>query len=56
MAFTVPIFMKLILTKYIFADICHTEFDTNQKKHVESMVKILFLLVYEAKLSLYQFS
>ena len=38
--------MKLILTKYIFADISHTDFDPNYKKYVESMVKIWFLLVW----------
>jgi len=39
-AFTTPIFMKLILTKYSFTDISHTKFDPNQKKYVQSMVKI----------------
>jgi TRAP-type mannitol/chloroaromatic compound transport system permease small subunit len=40
--------MKLLLTKYIFADVSHTEFDPNQQKCIESMGTILFLLVCEA--------
>jgi hypothetical protein len=42
MAFTKPIFIKLIITQQTFMNISHTLLETNSKKNVKNKDKISF--------------
>jgi hypothetical protein len=41
-AFTVPVFKKTSVTKYIFVGICYVDFHLSEMKNVENITNILF--------------
>jgi hypothetical protein len=55
-AFTVPVFKKTAVTKYIFVGICYVDFRLSEMKNVENMANNLFQSTGKVLLSLHTFS